>query len=720
VPEPTQSASSSASESPTPVELSRLSLYQFFGPAGVLSQRHPAYEFRRGQLAMATAVEEAIEEKRHLIVEAGTGTGKTLAYLLPIIKSGKRVIVSTGTKNLQEQLFFKDVPFLERALFGDSTEGSPASATGAASVAAYPPAPSPAKLKVCYMKGRQNYLCRKKLYDLTDQPILNGLDEINEFRTLLDWDKQTSTGDRAELTTLPESSQLWGKLNASAEHCIGSKCAEFERCFITEMRRKAAESDIIIVNHHLFFADLSVKLAADKAPDAGVLPAAACVIFDEAHELEDVATSYFGISVSNLKVDDLLRDLEITIREKKVISTDLLQLSARVRDRSQFFFSLLPEGDGRFAFDNREEFLEEFGGEFLGLKNVIRQLHSELQAIPNKPDEVHNLIRRTDELHAQLSFLMESCEKNTVYWIERRGGRGGPSARGSGARGRQRSDTRQSKLTKVENVFLQATPIDVSAILRQSLFDRFESIVLTSATLAVANGFDYIKARLGLEGARELIVPSHFDYESQAIFYVPPNMPEPRDPNFSAQATVRIRQLLEITRGRAFCLFTSLAQMQQVHDALLGQLDYPMLLQGSAPKTALIEQFRATPNAVLFATSSFWQGVDVQGEQLSCVIIDKIPFAVPSDPIVQARCRAIDESGGNSFFDYSVPSAVITLKQGFGRLIRSLNDRGLLVLLDNRILKKHYGKVFVQSLPPYTRTTDIRKVEEFFGSIHDE
>jgi ATP-dependent DNA helicase DinG len=657
-----------------------LTLHQFFGPGGVLSQRHPAYEFRRGQLAMATAVEDALNEKRHLIVEAGTGTGKTLAYLLPIIKSGQRVIVSTGTKNLQEQLFFKDVPFLEEALFGESTTGSP-------------------RLKVCYMKGRQNYLCRKKLYDLTGQPVLNGLEEINEFRTLLDWEKETKTGDRAELSMLPETSPLWGKLNASAEHCVGSKCAEFERCFITEMRRKAAESDIIIVNHHLFFADLSVKLSAEKAPDAGVLPSAACVIFDEAHELEDVASSYFGITVSNLKVEDLLRDLEITLREKKMISTDLLQLSGRIRERAQFFFSLLPAGDGRFAFDNREDFLEENGGEFVGLKNVLRQLHSEMQAIPNKPDEVHNLIRRTDELHAQLCFLMESRDRNTVYWIERRGGRG----RGG----------------KVENVFLQATPIDVSAILRRSLFDRFDSIVLTSATLAVAGGFDYIKGRLGLENARELIVPSHFDYESQALFFVPPNMPDPRDAGFTAQATMRIRQLLEITRGRAFCLFTSLAQMQQVHDALLGQLDYPMLLQGSAPKTALIEQFRSTPNAVLFATSSFWQGVDVQGEQLSCVIIDKIPFAVPSDPIVQARGRAIDEAGGNSFVDYSVPAAVITLKQGFGRLIRSLNDRGLLVLLDNRILKKQYGRIFVQSLPPYTRTTDIRKVEEFFGCTHD-
>jgi ATP-dependent DNA helicase DinG len=461
------------------------------------------------------------------------------------------------------------------------------------------------------------------------------------------------------------------------------------------MRRRAAESDIIIVNHHLFFADLAVKLTAQNAPDAGVLPAAACVIFDEAHELEDVASGYFGISVSNVKVEALLRDVEIAVREKNVISTDLLQLASRIRERSQFFFSLLPEGEGRFAFTRREEFLEESGDEFLGLQNVLTQLYSELEAIPKKPDEIHNLIRRTAELHAQLEFLLESRERNTVYWIERRGGRG--------------------RFSKTENVFLQATPIDVSSILRRTLFDRFDSIVLTSATLAVAGGFEYVKARLGLDGARELVVPSHFDYASQALFYVPRDMPDPREAAFGAKAVERIRQILEITRGRAFCLFTSLAQMREVHDALLGQLGYPMLLQGSAPKTALIEQFRSTPNAVLFATSAFWQGVDVQGEQLSCVIIDKLPFAVPSDPVVQARSRAIDQAGGNSFTDYSVPAAVITLKQGFGRLIRSLDDRGLLVLLDGRILKKQYGRIFVESLPAYARTTELGKVEEFFG-----
>ena len=264
-------------------------------------------------------------------------------------------------------------------------------------------------------------------------------------------------------------------------------------------------------------------------------------------------------------------------------------------------------------------------------------------------------------------------------------------------------------------MFLQATPITVSDILRQTLFDHLETAVLTSATLAVGGGFDYIRGRLGIEHARELIVQSHFDYPSQALLYVPPDLPDPREPQFVEKASQRVRQLLEITRGRAFCLFTSYSFMHQLYERLLGELEYPMLLQGSAPKNALLEEFRMTPNAVLFATSSFWQGVDVQGEQLSCVIIDRLPFAVPNDPVVAARIKAIDEDGGNAFFEYQVPSAVISLKQGFGRLIRSLHDRGLLCLLDNRILKKQYGRVFLESLPQYARTTDMRAVQSFFG-----
>ena len=675
------------------------SLHQFFAPGGVLARTHPAYEFRRGQLQMAQAVEQALEEKRHLIVEAGTGTGKTLAYLLPVIRSGKRVIISTGTKNLQEQLFYKDIPFLEHALFGDAPSGS--------------------RLSVCYMKGRNNYLCRKKLYDLTDQPVLSGLQEIDQYRAIAAWEKTTATGDRAELAELPETSALWHKLDARAEACLGQKCSEWERCFVTEMRRRGMESDIIIVNHHLFFADLAIKLQADGAPDAGILPDAAAVIFDEAHELEDIAGNYFGISVSNLRVEDLARDVEASLQHNHMMSASLSGALGSLREKSQFFFSLLPPGEGRFAFESRREFLEENGDEFLAFNQALTRLAGELEALAQKPEEIFNFVRRAQELQVQLTFAMESDDHNTVFWIERRGGRGnnreghglsrakkaayenGASAP-DGGRGRQ-------------NVFLQATPIDVGPILRECLWSKLDSAVLTSATLAVGSAFEYIRQRLGIEHARESVLPSHFDYENQALFYVPPDLPDARTPQFTPKAAERIRKLLEITRGRAFVLFTSYAQMNDIYQRLLGQLEFPMLRQGDAPKSALLEEFRLTPNAVLFATSSFWQGVDVQGEQLSCVIIDRLPFAVPRDPVVAARVKAIDADGGNAFFQYQVPAAVITLKQGFGRLIRSLHDRGLLVLLDNRILKKQYGRVFIESLPNYRKTTEIRVVEEFFG-----
>jgi ATP-dependent DNA helicase DinG len=651
-------------------------LYQFFAPGGLLSKTHPAYEFRRGQLQMAQAVEQALEEKRHLIVEAGTGTGKTLAYLMPVIRSGKRVLISTGTKNLQEQLFYKDIPFLEQALYPNGE----------------------AKLRVCYMKGRANYLCRKKLYDLTDQPVLSGLEEIEQYRAIAAWEKTTKTGDRAELASLPEASALWPRLDARADTCLGQKCSAFERCFITEMHRKAMESDIIIVNHHLFFADLAIKQGSDHAPDAGILPEVGAVIFDEAHELEDVAGSYFGVAVSNLRIEDLIRDVEASLQRNHLLSPNVQGATRSLRERSQFFFSVLPAGDGRFAFENRREFLEENGDEFLTLMQALGRLGSELQNLPQKPEEVFQFLRRIEELRVQLRFLMESEDRNTVFWIERRGFRGGSR----------------------QNVFLQATPIDVAPILRTCLFDQLECAVLTSATLAVGGGFEYIRQRLGVEQAREEILPSHFDYQNQALLYVPPDLPDPRMPQFSAKAADRIRRLLEITRGRAFCLFTSYAQMNDVHQRLLGEIDFPLLLQGDAPKTALLEEFRLTPNAVLFATSSFWQGVDVQGEQLSCVIIDRLPFAVPTDPVVAARVRSIDDGGGNAFFQYQVPAAVITLKQGFGRLIRSLHDRGLLCLLDNRVLKKQYGRVFIDSLPNYRKTTDLRQVEQFFGPASGE
>ena len=648
------------------------SLYDFFAPGGVLSRSTLLYEFRRGQLEMAQAVERALDEKRHLIVEAGTGTGKTLAYLLPALRSGRRVIISTGTKNLQEQLFFKDIPFLESLL---------------------------GPLRVCYMKGRANYVCRHKLYALRSHPILSGLEEISQYHAIAEWEKTTETGDRAEIDDLPETSQLWAKLDARSDACLGQSCPDYERCFITEMRRRAAESDVIIVNHHLFFADLAIKQQAGVAPDAGVLPEAGIVIFDEAHELEDVASSYFGISLSNIRFEELARDLETMLRAKQALNSSITSAAQTARERARMFFAALPRGsanrsggDGRIPFLNREEFLEAQGDLYLGLLNALHRLEGELERVRGV-EEAPPLRKRAADIREQLKFLLEANERNTVFWLERRGGRGHGSA---------------------PVTYLQATPIDVSELLGELLFENFPSIVLASATLTVQGGFAHIRKRLGMNDARELVVPSHFRYGEQALLYLPPDMPDPRDANFQEEAAKRIRRMLDITHGRAFCLFTSYQQMHDLYDRLLTEIGFPLLLQGTAPRKALLEEFRETPNAVLFGTSSFWQGVDVQGEALSCVIVDRLPFAVPTDPVVQARMRAIEENGGSPFFEYQVPSAVITLKQGFGRLIRSLEDRGVLMLLDPRLQRQRYGRVFLESLPPYRVTQDWSAVQEFF------
>ena len=618
------------------------------------------YEHRPGQLQMAQAIHDAFQQRQHAVVEAGTGTGKTLAYLIPAICSGRRVVISTATKSLQEQLYQKDVPFLQKHF-----------------------APN---LKVAVMKGRSNFLCRARIHQMGDQPMLKGLDEIDSFRQIRQWSTLTETGDRNELTFLSDDSDLWTRLDARRDICTGQKCDQFHQCFVTAMHQRAKEADIIIVNHHLFFADLALK----QDDFGSILPEYSAVIFDEAHEIEDVASDYFGRQISNFRFEELARDADHSLRLLKLGSPAILRRTQRIREKSRSFFESFPPRDGRFPFiqAERDAFVEEHREAYDALLMALKGLETEFAAMTQKPEELLRIARRSFELRQEFTFLFESNEKNYVYWYERRN----------------------------KGVFLTATPIDVSQILRQRLFEQFDTVVLTSATLTVGGRFEYIRQRLGIDNVKERTLPPEFDYSEQALLYLPQRMPDVRDASFSAKAADEIVQLLEHSQGRAFCLFTSYGQMNDLYERVRTRVGFPMLLQGTAPRSALLERFKNTPAAVLFATSSFWQGVDVPGEQLSCVIVDRLPFAVPSDPIVAARVRALQEDGRNPFAEFQVPQAVLSLKQGFGRLIRAKTDRGVLALLDTRIQRMPYGKIFLESLPNYRITHNSADAARFLDT----
>ena len=640
-------------------------MLEVFGPDGLIAQAHPEYEHRPGQIEMARAVMRALEEKRHLIVEAGTGTGKTLAYLVPAIAAALggngRVIVSTGTKNLQEQLMEKDIPFLQGIL--------------------------PKPFSATYMKGRSNYLCLNRLARAQSAPVLEGLDEVDYFEEVCHWSRESEIGDRAELANLPESLSFWRHIDARSESCLGQKCPDFDPCFITRMRNRAQEADIVVVNHHLFFADLSLR----NGNYGSVLPDYTAVILDEAHLVEEVASEYFGAQVSNYQIEDLVRDLGMLTFEDAGVDQELTHSLARMSRFSDNFWMGFRDGRGEegrypiipgtFARRNSDGELQAtpLGELYMALEGAIARTETTLDALKDKPPEVEALIRRLRELRFELEFIVTGTDKKFVYWLERRN----------------------------RGVFLRASPIDVAGLLQDKLFEEVPTVVLTSATLSSGGNFAFIRDRLGLDTADDLIAASSFDYQSQAILYLPAKMPDPRDREWTRAATAEVIRILNATEGRAFVLSTSLAGMQSLYDNVWAEVDYPCLLQGSASKGQLLRQFRETPNAVLFATSSFWQGVDVRGEQLSCVIIDKLPFAVPTDPIVAARQRSIEDSGGSSFYEYSVPQAIIALKQGLGRLIRSTTDRGVLAILDPRLRTKVYGRTFLQSLPPCRVTSRI-------------
>ncbi len=655
-------------------------MQSIFGPDGLISKAHPEYEHRPGQIQMAEAVLRAFEQQHHLIVEAGTGTGKTLAYLVPAIAaacgSGARVVISTGTKNLQEQLIDKDIPFLHDVL--------------------------PKPFRAAVMKGRNNYACLHRIKGAESMPVLAGLEEIDQFDEVARWVCETETGDRAELSTLPENLPFWRHIDARSDTCLGQKCPDFEPCFLTRMRLRAIDADIVVVNHHLFFADLALRNGAYGA----VLPDYAAVILDEAHQIEDVASEYFGAQVSTYQIDDLLSDVGYLKLDDNEVERELARISARIQRFADAFWISFREGrglEGRFSLtpltqvvNLRDADADEaehaqinnlrHSDAYNALDNALNRLETTLDVLKDPPADAESIVRRARQLRFDLNFIVKGDDKTFVYWIERRG----------------------------RGVFLRASPINVSGLLQDKLFEKVPTVILTSATLSSAGNFNFIRERLGLNEAEEMIAESIFDFENQAVLYLPPQMPDPRSPQWAGAAAAEVVKIVKATEGRAFVLSTSLSGMNDLYDRVAPELDFPCFVQGSASKSALLRTFRTTPNAVLFATSSFWQGVDVRGEQLSCVIIDKLPFAVPSDPIVAARQRHIEEQGGSSFYEYSVPQAIISLKQGLGRLIRSTTDRGVLAVLDPRLRTKGYGQTLLQSLPPCRVTSKIDDLARVF------
>lgn len=638
-------------------------LAEIFGPGGILESRLPRYEYRPSQLQMAQAVLEAIQNQHHLCVEAGTGTGKTLAYLIPALFSQKRVIVSTATKNLQEQIFFKDVPFIREHLFAD--------------------------LSVTYMKGRQNYLCLKKFYESAPR----GLEGTaagqagHPWGALSEWVERTETGDRAELDWISDSDRLWSTLDARSDTCLGQKCSHFEQCYITRMRQKALASDIIVVNHALFFAHLALE--TDEM--GRVLPEYSVLILDEAHEIEEIASGYFGKQVSDYQVDEFCRDFQKAFPEGREYAREL----AEVASRASAFFGSLPGQEGSHSLnffpgpagavvDLR---LEIFEG-FQSFQNSLKALYHHFQRRSDAPDEADALIRRLEQFISVLEEVFQLDDTENVCWVERRG----------------------------RGTFLHVTPIEMAPILREILFARTETAILTSATLTADNRFDYLKERVGVPEPTEVIVPAEFDYRRQAILYIPRSMPEPRSPQYFDQALSEIREILVMTEGHAFLLFTSFQQMNQFYRALLEQVPFPLLRQGDMPKNQLLETFKRTSRAVLCATASFWQGVDVQGDALRAVVIDKLPFLVPTEPVVAARIHRLEQQGENPFLKYSVPEAIITLRQGLGRLIRSREDRGILAIFDSRLRTRSYGQLFLKSLPNCPVSDSIGELRSFIRS----
>lgn len=643
------------------------------GPHGSLAASLDNYEHRPGQLAMAKAVEEAVAKSHTLVCEAGTGTGKTLAYLIPAILSGRKTVISTATRALQDQIYWRDLPAIAKH-------------TGL-------------KPSVALTKGLSNYLCRRRFEELRKSAHAASTASATSLVQIERWARTTHTGDVAELADLPENDPVWRDVCSSTETRIGLKCQHYENCFVTHMRREAQEAQIVVANHHLVFADIALR--GDSQERGGVLPEYEVLVLDEAHQIEDIASDFFGCQVSSGRIQVLLRDAQRTfecagLSDPLLSNKDASPLTARVRDAAGSLFEQLVARYETGEPGKKRIETDTWTGEILHRYHRFDAGLEALQAFANansKNESVEAVAQRVLRVRNDLSEIVSGNQSRAVTWIE----------------------------TRARSAAVGSTPIEVANILRQAVFERVPAVIATSATLTSNGTFQFFRSRVGADSPHvptvELVVPSHFDFETQALLYTPTDLPEPADPSFAQLAVQRVAHLIEVTNGGAFVLCTSVRAMTTFRADLARMLDRAPLMQGDAPKQSLLNRFRTEKDSVLVATLSFWEGVDIAGDALRLVVIDKIPFAVPTDPVVVARCAALEQDGANPFEAYQLPAAAITLKQGFGRLIRTQRDRGIVAILDRRLVSRQYGKALLASLPPARKVSSLEQVREFWHRV---
>ena len=621
------------------------------GPfAGLLDN----YRVRESQQQMASRIEQAIADKEILIAESGTGTGKTLAYLVPALMSGKKVLVSTGTRHLQDQLYKHDLPLVRRALEVPAT--------------------------MALLKGRSNYLCRQRLQQAEyDQSGYRPFPQV-DLAVISKWSLTTLHGDIAEVSGVPEQSRVWSDVTSTVDNCIGSKCQYYDDCFVNAARKDAMEADILVVNHHLFLADLALK----EEGFGQLLPKVDVVIFDEAHQVPDTASIYFSTGISQRQILDLCRDTRLAEVAEKCGIDGLEQRIDELEKLAKECRLTMGMAVNKGSWSQLER-LPDFTSALAGLKHGLQQTHEVLKLASTHGDQLENCYQRAQVIIDRLASLDSHNSEDFIRWYE----------------------------TSKTGFQLHSTPLNIADKFRELVCEQGRAIIFTSATLAVSGNFTHYQQQLGLEDASTDVWPGPFNYAEQALFYLPQDLPEPGEPGHTAKVVELAEQLIKISGGRVFLLFTSFRALNEASSLLQGRLDYPLLVQGEAPRHELLQQFRQAGNAVLLGTGSFWEGVDVKGDALSVVIIDKLPFAAPDDPVLQARSSAVRSAGLNPFMTLQLPQAVVALRQGAGRLIRSVDDRGVFILCDTRLVSKSYGKIFTRSLPPMKRTRDFPEVIEF-------